>query len=307
MMETRLIDLNGLIIHQQSILAPLLGEHISMALHLDPSLRPVKVDPSQIEQVVATLCMNARDAMPEGGTLTLRTWNAAHTAADVQRDPEVKVGDFVGLAVADTGKGMSPEVIERIFEPFFSMNDTINGTGLGLGLAMVYGVVAQHGGWLKVVSVPGHGSEFRVFLPAGPADARATAQRAPEPPGQRGNAQCLLVVEDEEAVRIMAAESLRENGYQVLEAANRAEAMAQYAAHEDVIELVFTDVVLPDGSGIDLASEIRAMRPDLKVLLTSGYVEHLPGDSTGGRPMPFLSKPYCIDAMLRAVHSTLHA
>jgi PAS domain S-box-containing protein len=304
-LDTRPTDLNGLIIHQESILRSLLGERVKVALELEPALRPALVDPCQIEQVVATLCLNGRDAMAEGGTLTIRTWNSPHGGDESLGDPKVKEGDFVGLAVADSGDGMSSETLDRIFEPFFTTKDPVNGAGLGL--AVVHGVITQHGGWLKVSSAPGRGSEFRVFLPACPCAVEASRGKPAEPPGPRGNAQCLLVIEDDEVIRKMTAEALRENGYQVLEAGTRDAAMAQYAAHEEVIDLLFTDVVLPDGSGMDLVSRILAIRPELRVLLTSGYVESVPEGTIGDRSLPFIPKPYCIDEMLRAVHRALRA
>jgi len=234
--------------------------------------------------------VNARDAMPTGGILTITTANAEVGGRHAARWPQVQPGGYVTLAVRDTGVGMSREVQERIFEPFFTTKGP--GHGTGLGLSTVYGIVAQSGGQVFVTSEPGAGSTFTIFLPAHQADVDIVAVHPPRAP-VRGGAETVLLVEDEALVRQLTHEILRRNGYRVLEAADGVEALAVVRDHAGHIDLMLTDVVMPRMSGHELVELARPVRPDMRILYVSGYSEEAiarQGQLTKG--IELLSKPF---------------
>jgi CheY-like chemotaxis protein len=310
MIETRLVDLNALIEGTQKMLVRVIGEDIKLELNLEPNIDPVRVDHGQIEQVLVNLAVNARDAMPGGGRLTIATRSIVLLKEDDLFADEQRHGRFVLLDVTDTGVGMTPEVRERIFEPFFTTKGP--GRGTGLGLSVVYGIVRQHDGMIHVYSEPGHGTNFRIYLPVGDetATTRDVAQLpAGEPKGPpRGRNERIRLVEDEQGVRDFAISVLRQYGYRPIAAENAAEATRMFEELNGQVDLLFTDVVLPDQTGLDLAAALRARRPDLRLLLTSGYMdEKSRWPIIRERGYPFLQKPYPLHSLLTTVRRVLDA
>jgi CheY-like chemotaxis protein len=251
------------------MLRRLIGEHITLVTALAPDLRLVRADAAQLDQVIVNLAVNARDAMPGGGRLTLETSNMMVDEAFVARHAGSRVGPYVALTVIDTGAGMETAVQARMFEPFFTTKEP--GKGTGLGLAMVYGIVKQHEGYIAVDSEPGRGTRFLILLPR-VDDGVPEAAAAATPPPDRGSATVLLV-EDEEGVRAVANDMLAAAGYRVLEAATPSEALRLFRGMRSEIDLLLTDVVMPEMSGRDLANRLLAFKPDLKVLFMSGYTD----------------------------------
>jgi len=253
------------------------------------------------------LAVNARDAMPTGGTLTIKTGCSALDGTCRTLSPEARPGDFITLSVTDTGGGMTREVLSHIFEPFFTTKET--GKGTGLGLSTVYGIVHQHDGFITVASEPGKGTSFTIYLPAFSFEEASRA--ALEPDEQellRGGGEHILLVEDEEGVRKFASRTLRRYGYTVMEAACAKDAVEIFRKTGPGINLLFTDVVLPDNTGVSLTQELLAMQPGLKVVLSSGYVdEKSQWPVIQKKGFPFLPKPYTPAELLRTVRKTLGA
>ncbi|MEW6545107.1 MAG: PAS domain S-box protein [Nitrospirota bacterium] len=267
-LEPRVLSLNDCVTAMSTMLQRLIGEHIHLANVRDPGLGCVQADQAQIEQVIMNLVLNARDAMPDGGTLTITTANVELDTGQAKSLGEVPPGPYVSLAVTDTGHGMDAETQARIFEPFFTTK--AQGQGTGLGLASVYGIVTQSGGAITVHSAPGQGTTFTVYLPrvSGQPDRIAPSERPGEPVA---GSETVLLVEDEDAVRELLGEALKSAGYRVLEARHGDEALAISARHEAPIHLLLTDVVMPGMSGRELAHRLTPQRPDMKVLYMSGY------------------------------------
>jgi signal transduction histidine kinase len=285
------LDLNRLAGGMRDLLRRTLGADIEIEMRLHASLWPAVADKGQVESALLNLALNARDAMPSGGRLTIETDNASLDENYASRNNEAIPGDYVMLAVADTGSGMAPDVVGRAVEPFFTTKEV--GKGSGLGLSMIYGFVKQSGGHLKICSELGRGTTVRLYLPRGAAAVAAEAAGtavAPEPP--RGS-ETVLVVEDDADVRAFVVAQLRDFGYRVIEAADGLEAQAILAG-SGRIDLLFTDVVMPRGmTGRELAEEAHRTRPGLKTLLTSGYTEDSIADATDAEPgVHFLAKPY---------------
>jgi CheY-like chemotaxis protein len=247
-------------------------------------------DIGMLEQVLLNLAVNARDAMPGGGKITLRTAVQEVTTASARAHPDAYPGRFAQLTVTDTGAGIAPDVLARIFEPFFTTKDL--GHGTGLGLATVHGIVQQHRGWLTVKSQLGVGTTFDIFLPA--TDERPLKTIPPPRAVERAGSGTILVVEDEPALRQMVSRVLGRRGYRVLLAGSAIEAMAVWAEHADSIDLLFTDLMLPDGqSGRLLAEKLAASRPSLKIIYTSGYSsDFVSEDFVLEEGVNFLQKPY---------------
>jgi signal transduction histidine kinase len=300
------VDVNQLVAAMDPLLRRTLGEHIDIELVRGAGLWPAMVDPGQLENAILNLCLNARDAMPRGGHLTVETANAALDRAYAEAHPDVAPGQYVMVAVSDTGTGIAPEHLQKVFEPFFTTKE--KGKGTGLGLAMVYGFVKQSAGHVSVYSELGHGTTLKLYLPrangAGGAEPRSTLAAA-EAPAARG-AETVLVVEDDELVRRYACGELRALGYTVLDADSGAAALAVIERRGD-IDLLFTDVVMPGGlSGRELADAAARLRPALKVLYTSGYTENAivhHGRLDAG--VMLLAKPYRRAELAKAVREAL--
>lgn len=303
-LQVKSVDLNELIENLLKMLRRLLGEHIDLRFHGKIGLPRIDADPGMLEQVVVNLAVNGRDAMPEGGPLTLSTSAGAFDEAQARLHPDRRAGRFVCLAVADGGCGMNEATLNRIFEPFFTTKDV--GKGTGLGLATVQGIAAQHKGWVEVESQPGKGSTFRVFLPESTlttAKPSATVDNQPPPRGD----ETILLVEDEASLRRTVSACLHSLGYQVLEAANGLEAMALWSLHQREIDLVLTDLVMPEGlSGLQLAQRLRRAQPGLKIIIASGYSAELAekGLSPADR-FSFLPKPFDVATLGRTVRACL--
>jgi PAS domain S-box-containing protein len=301
-LEPRVVSLNAVVEALQKILRRVIGEDIELAIALAPDLGAVRADVGQLEQVLMNLAVNARDAMPTGGRLTVETANVEHDP-DYARDHDAAaVRRFAMLAVSDTGCGMDEATKARIFEPFFTTKAP--GKGTGLGLATVYGIVQQAGGFIWVYSEPGHGTSFKIYLP----EVDATAERAPAAAGGRvpGGTETVLLVEDAAAVRAVAKQVLERQGYTVLEAADGAAALRLAQDHRGPIHLLLTDVVMPQVSGRELAERLAHLRPDTKVLYASGYtddsvVRH--GILESGTA--YLQKPFTPESLARKVREVL--
>ena len=302
MLQPRVLDLNGVVSGMAQMLKPLIGETIDLETTLDPVLGRVKADPAQIEQIVLNLAVNARDAMPQGGRLTIETGNVELDAAFVRAHPGASAGPHVMLAVRDTGTGMSPDVQAHLFEPFFTTKGV--GKGTGLGLATVYGIVKQHGGYIRVESAPGAGTVVRVYF-ARVAPAPETAAVSADTPPSVGSG-IVLVVEDESELRELATEVLEIAGYTVLSAPGPSAALEIARRHVGPIHLLLTDVVMPEMSGRDLADRLVRARPTIKILYMSGYtndaiVHH--GVLDPGTVL--LQKPFTPDRLTRMVGDLL--
>jgi two-component system, cell cycle sensor histidine kinase and response regulator CckA len=306
MLHPIVLSLNSVVRNLEPMLGHLIGEDIELHCDLDEAVYSIKADPGNLEQVIMNLAVNARDAMPSGGRLQIKTENVDVREGENKPLAEMNTGAYVCLTVADTGVGMEPETVQRIFEPFFSTKEI--GQGTGLGLAVVYGIVKQHNGWIQLQSSRNQGTTFRIFLPAFSQAPAAAGDSFPDRGLRRGKGECILLVEDEEQVRTLAARALTEQGYAVLTAVTAAEALKLFAAEQPRVALVFSDVVLADRSGLHVVEEIRRMQPEVKVILSSGYAEHKaqwPLIQTRG--YAFLQKPYSLREMLLAVGDVLAA
>ena len=303
MLMPRILDLNEIVSNLAKMLTRLLGENIQLKLDLAADLAPVKVDSGQMDQVLTNLAVNARDAMPQGGLLSLRTANLQLNEADLPFHPEGRAGSFVCLAVTDNGAGMSRAIRGHLFEPFFTTKE--QGKGTGLGLSTVYGIVKQHDGWITVYSEPGHGTTFRIYLPA-IVDAAATAVAAAPAvatPPTLGHGERVLLIEDDPLVRRMTQQMLNQSGYRAIAVASCAEAQA---AFNSLIDLVLSDVMLPDGNGLDLVHQLQRQRPSLRCILTSGYADiHERWPEIEQKRWPFLIKPHNQADLLRALAAAL--
>ncbi|MEW6220388.1 MAG: GAF domain-containing protein [Thermodesulfobacteriota bacterium] len=297
-------DLNLLVEGVSGMLRRLIGEDIELATRCDAERPHILADAGQIEQILMNLAVNARDAMPRGGHLSLRTANVAVDRLQAARLPKARPGSFVTLEVRDTGIGMDPETIAHIFEPFFTTKGI--GDGTGLGLAVVYGIVEGHEGWIEVESLPQEGTVFTVFLPAHEPLGPAAREERFILPDLKGHGERLLLVEDETMVRQFGAEALRANGYQVEEAVAVRDALDRFQAAGGEFDLVLIDVVLPDGSGLVLRDYLASERPGVKILMNSGYADQRSQTALIERlGLPFLKKPFSVVELLRAVRAVL--
>jgi PAS domain S-box-containing protein len=266
--QPRVLDLNARVVELLRLLQRSVGENIELRWLPGPGLWPVRVDPSQLDQILVNLCVNARDAIAGTGRITIETANEEVDEFACAGCPGLVPGPYTTLAVQDDGQGMAPDVLARVFEPFFTTK--VMGRGAGLGLATVYGIVKQNGGWIGATSEPGRGSTFRIYLPrASRAETAHAAGAAPETP--RGRGQTVLVVEDDPAVLRLTARMIEGLGYRVLAAAGLADALQRLAEHAGPVDLLVTDVVMPAANGREVAERLRTLQPDLPCLFVSGY------------------------------------
>ena len=302
MLQPQVVDLNALVRQLEKLLRRLISEDVELVTALAPSLPAVKVDPASIEQVLVNLAVNARDAMPDGGRLTIETSTVELDSSYVGTHPSVVPGRYVMLTVSDTGQGMDAATRARIFEPFFTTKD--QGKGSGLGLATVYGIIQQSGGSIWVYSEPGQGTSFKVYLPTTESTASTRASDRGGDSAKKGW-ETVLLVEDEDAVRALAREVLRRHGYVVLEARHGLDALRLAERHPDTIHLMVTDIVMPHMSGRDLADRLAEVRPKMKVLFMSGYTDHAAMHRHLTPGAAFLQKPFTPETFARKVRSML--
>ena len=296
------IDLNGVISHLGTMLRRLIGENIELRTFLRPDLGTVLADPGQIEQVLLNLAVNARDAMSAGGKLILETDNVVLDEAFAREHPTVVPGPHVLLAVSDTGTGIPGEIREHIFEPFFSTKE--RGKGTGLGLSTVYGIVKQSNGYISVYSEVGKGTVFKIYLPR--VDGEAQVLPSVSPAASLRGDETVLVVEDERSVQGVIERVLSGNGYRVLLACEGSEALRVSEEYEGTIDLLVTDLVMPEMGGREVARRLEAARPGLRVLYMSGYTENAISHHGVLDPgLAFLQKPFLSDALLRKVREVL--
>ncbi|MEW6365214.1 MAG: PAS domain S-box protein [Acidobacteriota bacterium] len=302
-LQPQILDLNAIIREMDKMLRAMIGEDIELRSALEPGLGRIKADRGQIQQVIMNLAVNARDAMPAGGVITIRTQNCELDEGHARSTMGGQPGPHAMLSITDTGQGMDDHVKSHLFEPFFSTKEV--GKGTGLGLSTVYGIVKQSGGSISVQSEAGRGASFTIYLPLVEEAARSDeADKVPVilPQGW----ETVLVVEDDRVVRNMTCEILSMNGYHVLEAANGAEAMDLCARYENTIHLIVTDVVMPGFGGHELAQRLRTTRPATKVVYVSGYADGaVAGQAIVGAPADFLQKPFTPEALARMVREVL--
>jgi two-component system, cell cycle sensor histidine kinase and response regulator CckA len=300
-LQPRVLDVNEVIAGTEKLLGRLLGEDVRFTTTLAAKLGAVKVDPGQLEQIIMNLAVNARDAMPRGGRLTIETANVELDEAYVRGHPLAQPGRYVMLAVTDTGVGMDAATQARIFEPFFTTKEP--GKGTGLGLATVHGIVKQHGGSIWVYSEPGRGTSFKIYLPR--VDEPVSPHVA-TPAEAVGGSETVLVTEDVAAVRAVAKQMLERQGYTVLEAPDGEAAITLVEQYAEVIHLLLTDVVMPDVSGRELATRLQALRPHLKVLYMSGYTDDaIVRHGILEEGIAYLQKPFTPDTLARKVRAVL--
>ena len=301
-LQANQVDVAAMLESMVALIRRVIGEHITVTTHADDNLWPILADPVQVEQSLVNLAINARDAMPSGGTLQITARNAPRPKGERRADGEVKPGDYVQITVTDTGIGMDEATRTRMFEPFFTTKP--HGQGTGLGLSTVYGFVRQCGGSIGVLSTPGTGTSIELLLPRASDRAPVTPKLRSHSEITKRGTETVLVAEDEEAVRALAVQSLQRSGYQVIASASGEEAIRLAGAFDGTIDLLLTDVVMPGMKGPELAARLRALRPGLKVLLMSGYAADVvtPGDL---RNATMVSKPFSPSALARAVRNAL--
>jgi signal transduction histidine kinase/ActR/RegA family two-component response regulator len=303
--QPKLIDLREVVANMSKMLQRLLGETVTLEFEPPAEIPLVQADTGMVEQVIMNLAVNARDAMPKGGTLAISTIAALVDEAYAQTHPDARTGSFVCLQAQDTGVGMDAATMNRVFEPFFTTKEV--GKGTGLGLATVYGIVKQHDGWIEVASEVGLGTVFNVFFPASTEPVEAKAPEALATEEVRRGKETILVVEDERVLRDMAHLILEDCGYKVLVAGTGVEALEVWNQHPGAIDLLLTDMVMPEGlSGMELAEKLLASEPRLKIIFASGYsMDDLDTDFIREGYATFLQKPYTHVSLAKAVRDCL--
>ncbi|HEY6169814.1 MAG TPA: response regulator, partial [Verrucomicrobiae bacterium] len=300
-LQPRVLELNGVVGGMDKMLRRLIGEDIELRAVLDPTLGQIKADPGQIEQVILNMAVNARDAMPRGGKLTIRTANVALDQRTTFRNRGLEIGEYVMISVSDTGVGMTEEVKAHLFEPFFTTKGIDKGTGLGL--ATCYGIVTQSGGDIRVYSEPNFGTTFKIYLPR--TDDRAEAAEKANSRRMSSGTESVLIVEDENSVRRLAVAVLRECGYQVQEASNAREALSLIDGNPN-FDLVITDVIMPQTSGKELYDKLQARAYEAKVLFVSGYTDDaLAQHGVLDAGLSFLEKPFSPARLAKKVREVL--
>ncbi|CAN5181131.1 hypothetical protein BH10PSE10_BH10PSE10_27990 [soil metagenome] len=313
-LRPQVLDIGDVLSDVNVLLKRLVGEKVKPEFVYGRDLWPVKADLSQFEQVIVNLAVNARDAMPDGGKLTIRTANVSAKDAERAEYKGMPAADYVLIEVSDTGTGIPPDIVDKIFEPFFSTKEV--GKGTGLGISTVYGIVKQTGGFIYVESVPDRGTTFRIFLPrhypavetvqeAAASEAAAIVAVKPKAPDLTGHGTILLV-EDEDGLRSLNARGLRSRGYTVIEAGNGVEALEALEREEGAVDLVVSDVVMPEVDGPTMLTEMRKRNPDLKIIFVSGYAEDAFEKSLPeNQQFNFLPKPFTLSQLVAAVKETM--
>jgi two-component system cell cycle sensor histidine kinase/response regulator CckA len=297
------LDLNELVTNLNKMLGRLISEDITFTTVLQPGLWSIIADPGQIEQVIMNLVVNARDAMPTGGQLTIETSNVQFDDSYAKTHLEVPTGPCVMLTVTDTGHGMDKPTQARIFEPFFTTKEV--GKGTGLGLATVYGIVKQSGGDILVYSEPGQGATFKIYLPANETTFK-DFDVSPTPPVSRRGSETILLVEDEEMVRDLVRLALQNEGYTILEARHGSEALSLSGQHQGPIDMLMTDVIMPQMSGRELAERLTVLRPQMKMLFMSGYTDDaVVRHGLLTAEVEFLPKPFSLHSLASKVREVL--
>jgi CheY-like chemotaxis protein len=298
------IRIDSLLEEVRRVIRETFPRNIELQIHCAPQLWSVTGDPTQMHQVLINLCVNARDAMPTGGTLHIAATNIVLDALYAAANPDARQGPHVLIEVLDSGTGMTPAERERIFEPFFTTREVGKGTGLGLSTALA--IVRSHGGFVDVYSEPGRGSSFKIYLPADTTPRSAEPPPAAQPLLPHGHGECVLVVDDEEGIRIVARKTLERYGYQVLLAANGAEAVDLYSRHREQIAVVITDMAMPVMDGPATILALKAINPGVRIIASSGLTSRQGVvQSVAADVKHFIPKPYTADRMLRALEEIL--
>jgi CheY-like chemotaxis protein len=303
--QSKLLDLREVIGNMTKMLVDLLGETIKFEFFPPSELPLVEGDTGMIEQIVMNLSVNARDAMPNGGKLAISVNTVTIDDDYVKSHADARVGKFVRLRVTDTGTGMDPATLRRIFEPFFTTKDI--GKGTGLGLATTYGIIKQHEGWIEVNSEPNKGATFDVYFPAREKTSASQKEETVSPKSTPGGTETILIVEDEPVLREMACNILKDCGYRIFEASSGKEALAQWLQRANKIDLLLTDIVMPEGvSGVNLAEQLLVNHPRLKIVFTSGYTANeVSPELLVKMNARYLQKPYTHAELVKIVRDCL--
>ncbi len=302
--QLQALQLNDRVANMHDLLKHLIGEDVELVTDLDPKLQTINADPSLLEQVMLNLVVNARDAIPGGGTVTVKTRNVVINGEASRMSLEAREGEFVCLSVQDTGVGMHKATLDHVFEPFFTTKE--KGRGTGLGLSVVYGNVQRHGGWIEVDSEPGKGAVFSVYLPVAECESKKQEKDASVSRDLFGHSERILVVEDEDVVRDFACKALRDTGYDVFDVGSAEEGLEAYKRESGDFDAVFSDVVLPGKSGVQLADELLSLDPELRILLSSGYTdEKSQRTRISEKGLRFLQKPYSLADLLGTMREVL--
>jgi len=303
MIEPKILDLNETIEGMLKMLIRIIGEDIDLEWLPSKDVWPVKLDPSQIDQILANLCVNSRDAIKGNGKITIETSNAVFTEKSVYENPDVRAGQFIRLSVSDTGSGISKELLPHIFEPFFTTKE--NGKGTGLGLATIYGAVRQNNGFINVYSEEGRGTSFHIYLPRFVVEK----QFEPEPEVEFklvGGAETILLVEDEASILNMGVMMLESLGYTVLSASNPYDAIKLASEKKYEIDLLLTDVIMPDMNGKEIVGKLQSENPRLKFIYMSGYTANvISKHGVLDEGVPFIQKPFSVNELSRIIREVL--
>jgi signal transduction histidine kinase/CheY-like chemotaxis protein len=304
MVSPRIVDLNTVVADSRKLLDRVIGEDVRLDVIEGDTPLHAFIDPVQVDQILVNLVVNARDAMPEGGTVTLRLAEVSISEQDCASRTEASPGDYCLLEVSDNGSGMDQITLSRIFEPFYTTKGRTKGTGLGL--ATIYGIVKQNGGFIEVFSHLGDGSTFKVHLPLRDASLEECVQSALSE--TRGGAECILLVEDDEVVRALAVKTLTDRGYEVIEARHSGDAERKWILCKNDVDLLVTDIIMPGKDGKELATILRADRPDMRVLFMSGYDDELLSrHDVFEDKLEFIPKPFTVDGLASKVRQVLDA
>jgi CheY-like chemotaxis protein len=302
LLELKVVDVNAIVQDMERLLRPLIGENVEFVTNLAPDAAQTRADAGQLEQVLMNLVVNAKDAMPGGGKITIQTQNLVVDESHRRAQTFIRPGHYVMLSVSDTGLGMDKETQSRIFEPFFTTKE--KGKGTGLGLSTVYGIVKQSGGYVMLQSEERRGTTFQIYLPR--VDGVAEKHAVPVAHDALGGTETVLLVEDEESVRQLVRETLAAKGYKVLEAENGETGIAAAADYDGQIDLVITDVVMPGMGGRELVKNLLQTRPEARVLYLSGYTEDaIISEGTIESGAAFLQKPFTLQNLSRKVREVL--